>query len=250
LLISRALAILGSGSLCYACNNRVGWFLPFRGGWKNVSRLMIALDVIGSNVGKFACPRCGAHDRERHLLMYFDSVSMWANINGGSVLHFAPERIFAQRVLNAKPAKYIKADLFPSATGVIREDITKLSFADGIFDLVIANHILEHVIDDNSAMKEVFRVLKPGGFAILQTPYSNKLLHTFSDDGIIDDEARLQAFGQEDHVRLYGKDLFVKLEKAGFESRVATHAQLLSKLDPDCYGVNAREPFMCYQRTK
>ena len=248
MLLTRALAILGAGHLCYACNKRVGRFLPYRGGWKNAPRLMVSLDVIGSDVDKFSCPRCGAHDRERHLLMYFDSTSMWAQIEAGSVLHFAPERIFAQRILNLKPAKYIKADLFPSATDIVQEDITKLSFADGTFDLVIANHILEHVIDDNAAMKEIFRVLKLGGFAILQTPYSNKLRNTFSDNGIVDDDARLEAFGQEDHVRLYGKDLFVKLEQAGFKSRVATHTQLLGNFQADVYGVNSREPFMCYQR--
>src|SRR6266516_2861780 len=71
-LVARGFAILGSAKLCYACNKRVGRFLPYRGGWKDVPPLIKALDVIGSDVENHSCPRCGAHDRERHLLMYFD----------------------------------------------------------------------------------------------------------------------------------------------------------------------------------
>ena len=89
-LVARGLAILGSAKLCYACNKRVGRFLPYRGGWKDVPPLIKVLDVIGSDVENFSCPRCGAHDRERHLLMYFDHAGMWKRIAGANVLHFAP----------------------------------------------------------------------------------------------------------------------------------------------------------------
>jgi len=92
-LVSRGFAILGSAKLCYACNRRVGRFLPYRGGWKDVPPRIRALDVIGSDVENFSCPRCGAHDRERHLLMYFDRAGMWKRIAGAAVLHFAPERV-------------------------------------------------------------------------------------------------------------------------------------------------------------
>lgn len=247
-LVARILASLGSGKLCYACNKRVGRFLPYRGGWKNVPPLMKVLDVIGSDVENFSCPRCGAHDRERHLLMYFDYAEIWKKIEGVNVLHFAPERILAAKISNARPARYIKADLFPTAADITREDMTKLSFGDRTFDLVIANHILEHVIDDRAAMMEIFRVLKPGGLAVLQTPYSEKLTNTFEDEGICDDQARLQAFGQEDHVRLYGKDLFSKLGSVGFISKVLKHDVALKNYGESFYGVNQREPFICMGR--
>lgn len=247
-LVARGFAILGSGKLCYACNKRVGRFLPYRGGWKDVPPLIKVLDVIGSDVENFSCPRCGAHDRERHLLMYFDHAEIWKKIEGVDVLHFAPERILAEKIADARPARYIKADLLPAAADTAREDITKLSFPDCTFDLVIANHVLEHVIDDRAAMREIFRVLKPGGLAVLQTPYSDKLTNTFEDEGIRDDEARLQAFGQEDHVRLYGKDLFSKLGSAGFISRVLKHDVALKNYGGSFYGVNRREPFICMSR--
>jgi SAM-dependent methyltransferase len=246
--IARGFAILGSAKLCYACNKRVGRFLPYRGGWKNVPPLIKVLDVIGSDVENFSCPRCGAHDRERHLLMYFDHAGMWKRIEGANVLHFAPERILAARISNARPARYVKADLFPAAAGVTREDITRLSFGDCTFGVVIANHILEHVADDGAAMKEIFRVLEPGGLAVLQTPYSDKLTRTFEDEGIRDEEARLQAFGQEDHVRLYGRDLFSRLRSAGFVSKVLDHDAALKDYGESLYGVNRREPFMCMER--
>jgi len=180
--------------------------------------------------------------------MYFDHAEIWKRIEGANVLHFAPERILAARILNARPARYITADLFPAAADIAREDITRLSFDDCTFDLVIANHVLEHVADDHAAMKEIFRVLKPGGLAVLQTPYSEKLTNTFEDEGICDDEARLQAFGQEDHVRLYGKDLFSKLGSVGFVSRVLKHDVALRNYGESFYGVNRREPFICMGR--
>lgn len=247
-LAARGLAILGSDRRCYACDRRVGRFLPYRGGWKDVPPSIRDLDVIGSDVENFTCPRCGAHDRERHLLMYFDHAGMWKRIDGGSVLHFAPERVLAKRILNAGPARYVKADLAPVARDVAPEDIARLSFGDREFDLVIANHVLEHVADDRAAMKEVFRVLKPGGLAVLQTPYSQKLSNTLEDPGVRDAEARLQAYGQEDHVRLYGKDLFSRLSGAGFVSQVRTHDAVLAGCDATLYGVNRAEPFMCWAR--
>lgn len=246
--ISRHMAKLGHNKVCYACNTRIGRFLPYKGGWKNVSRLMIALDVVGSDVENFSCPRCFSHDRERHLLMYFDALSVWEKVGGGDVLHFAPEQILSSRILKLNPSRYVKADLFPVSSDITRENITRLSFSEKSFDIVIANHILEHVYDDNVAMKEIFRVLKPGGLAILQTPYSNKLQKTFSDPGIDDDESRLQAYGQADHVRLYGCDFFEKLEHAGLKSKVCTHKQVLSRFEPSIYGVNPAEPFICFQK--
>src|SRR6266480_1545314 len=129
-LVARGFAILGSAKLCYACNRRVGRFLPYRGGWKDVPPLIKALDVIGSDVENFSCPRCGAHDRERHLLMYFDRAGMWKRIAGANVLHFAPERVLAARISKARPARYVKADLFPKAEGVTREDVSTISYGD------------------------------------------------------------------------------------------------------------------------
>ena len=173
---------------------------------------------------------------------------MWKRIAGAAVLHFAPERILAARISKAGPARYVKADLMPAAADTKREDISRLSFGDRSFGVVIANHVLEHVADDRAAMKEIFRVLEPGGLAVLQTPYSDKLASTFEDESIRGEEARLEAYGQEDHVRLYGRDLFSRLQSAGFVSKVLEHDAALKDYGASLYGVNRREPFICMER--
>jgi hypothetical protein len=108
--------------------------------------------------------------------------------------------------------------------------------------------VLEHVGNDRTALTEIHQVLKPGAYAILQTPYSAKLHHTWSDPGIDTDIARLQAYGQEDHVRLFGRDIFERFTATGLKSCVSTHSQLLQEYDAQRYWVNAQEPFFLFQR--
>lgn len=247
-VLARSMAKIGNDYQCYCCHKRVGRFLPYRGGMKNISAEMIRFDVIGSDVEHFSCPYCRSHDRERHLFMYFDKTLIWETFRNSSVLHFAPERNLARRIRSLGPKYYVKADLFPHSAEIVREDVTRLSFSDEMFDVVIANHVLEHVSDDTTAMKEVFRVLKPGGLAILQTPFSNILEVTSEDPMITSAAERLRAYGQEDHVRLYGTDLFTKIEATGLLSLVRTHEDILSDIDSSFFGVNQREPFFCYQR--
>ena len=123
-----------------------------------------------------------------------------------------------------------------------------IQFDASTFDAVIANHVLEHVDDDARALSEIHRVLKPGGMAILQTPYSSRLHHTWQDAGIDTPEARLQAYGQEDHVRLFGRDIFERIVAAGFESDIRQHSELLSGVNPMVAGVNADEPFFLFRK--
>ena len=99
---------------------------------------------------------------------------------------------------------------------VIQADATKIPFENEIFDGVIAMDILEHIPDDTKAMQELYRVLKPGGMAILQIPQDLNRAITFSDDSITDEKERAAIFGQYDHVRVYGRDYFDKLRTIGF----------------------------------
>jgi SAM-dependent methyltransferase len=124
-----------------------------------------------------------------------------------------------------------------------------MPFDDDTFDCVIANHVLEHVGDVDRALGEICRVLRPGGHAILQTPYGSKLHRTWEDAGIDTPAARLQAYGQEDHVRLFGRDIFERIAAAGFDALVRQHNELLDDVDPDREGVNPREPFFLFRRT-
>jgi hypothetical protein len=246
--VAKRYAIWGDKHICYVCHKRIGRFLPYRDGLKSIPNAMITLNVIGSDVENFLCPRCESHDRERHLFMYFDTKNVWEKITNRGILHFAPERHLSKRIDLCYPEKYIKADLFPNNESIETHDITNLSFANESFDVVIANHVLEHVKSDMAAMSEIIRVLKPGGLAILQTPYSETLSTSVEDPAIISDKEKLEAYGQEDHVRLYGRDFFDKLKHAGFLSLVCSHEQVLPLLSSKIYGVNPKEPFMCFQK--
>ena len=233
---------------CIICNHHIGEFLPYRGGRQGLPALMRVLGIVGSDVDHFECPWCGAHDRERHLLMYMCATSLFDSLPNMAVLHFAPERRLSQLISATNPMCYIKCDLYPQASDIEKIDILAIPYPAESFDLVIANHVLEHVADDLSALVEIRRVLKPGGYAILQTPYSANLHHTWSDPGIDTDIARLQAYGQEDHVRLFGQDVFERFSSTGLEPCIGTHDQITPEYNSEKYGVNAKEPFFLFRR--
>lgn len=180
--------------------------------------------------------------------MYMRAAGLFDALPGMAVLHFAPERHLSRLIVAAGPARYIKCDLFPGAPDIERVDMLAIPYPDKTFDLVIANHVLEHVANDARALEEIRRILKPGGCAILQTPFSAKLQETWSDAGIDDDCTRLQAYGQEDHVRLFGRTIFDRFTAVGLVSRVRKHGEALAEFDPWEYGVNAAEPFFLFER--
>lgn len=233
---------------CVACGHSVWRFMPYRRGSRGVAPLMHALDVIGSDVDHFECPRCGAHDRERHLLLYLRASDLLDWMGGKTIVHFAPEKRLSSWIRAAVPAEYIRCDLYPASPDIVRVDMEAMPFTSGAIDMVIASHVLEHVGDIEQALGEIHRVLKPGGHAILQTPYSARLHHTWSDPGIDTPEARLQAHGQEDHVRLFGRDIFDLIVGTGFESLVRQHGDLLGDIDAKIAGVNPVEPFFLFRK--
>lgn len=234
---------------CCMCGRACGGFLPYRGGSRNVPHAMRALDMVGSNPDRFECPRCGAHDRERHLLLYLRASGIWESLRGADILHFAPERRLTRRIAGQQPRRYVKADLYPESDDIQCMDLHAIAAEPESFDVVIANHVLEHVDDDRLAMGEISRVLRPGGCAIVQTPYSRMLEHTFSDPGIVRAESRREIYGQEDHVRLFGRDIFARLAKAGtLKSHVATHRDMLADIDSFRHGVNPDEPFFLFRK--
>ena len=132
------------------------------------------------------------------------------------VLHFAPEQAFYKLFRNQKNLEYTTTDLL-SPLADVKADICNLPFSDNTYDVILCNHVLEHIPDDTKAMQELFRVLKPGGMGIFQIPQDLNRAATFSDDSITDQKERSKIFGQYDHVRIYGRDYFDKLRSIGFE---------------------------------
>ncbi len=132
------------------------------------------------------------------------------------VLHFAPEQAFYKRFRKLKNLDYVTTDL-DSPLADVRADICNLPFDENSFDVILCNHVLEHIPDDTKAMEELYRVLRPGGWGIFQIPQDLKREKTFEDDSITDPGERARIFGQYDHVRIYGRDYFDKLASVGFK---------------------------------
>jgi SAM-dependent methyltransferase len=143
------------------------------------------------------------------------------------VLHFAPEQAFYKRFGKMKNLEYTTTDL-NSPIATVKADICDLPFEDNTYDFIICNHVLEHIPDDTKAMQEIYRVLAPGGSAILQVPYEANRNKTFEDNTITDPKERAKIFGQYDHVRVYGMDYFEKLAEIGFKVQAVDYTKTLS----------------------
>ena len=133
------------------------------------------------------------------------------------VLHFAPEQAFYKLFRNLSNLDYTTTDL-ESPLANVKADICDLPFNDNEFDVILCNHVLEHIPDDTKAMQELHRILKPGGIGIFQIPQDLDRETTFEDDSITDKKERAKIFGQYDHVRIYGRDYFDKLRSIELSS--------------------------------
>ena len=143
------------------------------------------------------------------------------------VLHFAPEQAFYKRFRDMENLDYTTTDL-ESPMADVKADICQLPFESNDFDVILCNHVLEHVPDDQRALKELFRVMKPGGMGIFQIPLDINRKNTFEDKSITDPKTRAKKFGQYDHVRIYGMDYFERLESCGFKVEKVDFTKTLS----------------------
>ena len=165
-------------------------------------------------------------ERHRQMWLYLKNETDFFSSNL-KVLHIAPEQDFLRRFKKMKNLDYTSADLFSPIVDV-KADILDLPFKDDEFDVVICNHVLEHIEDDTKAMSELFRVMKKGGWGILQVPMKNSLEKTYEDFTITDPKERQKYFGQYDHVRWYGMDYFERLNNVGFETEINYYSQKYS----------------------
>ena len=144
------------------------------------------------------------------------------------VLHIAPEQCFLNLFKKQENLEYTTADLH-SPIADVKADICNLPFEENSFDVVFSNHVLEHIEDDNKAMGELFRVLKPGGMGIFQIPQDLNREVTYEDFSITSPEERTKHFGQYDHVRIYGRDYFKRLRNVGFKVNEIDYSKTISK---------------------
>jgi SAM-dependent methyltransferase len=189
----------GNNVECPVCGGHFRKFLPY--GYNKVRENVL-------------CPACLSLERHRLLWLYLKNHSDLFSGNY-KVLHIAPEQCFHKRFRKMKNLVYITADL-ESPLADVKLDVQNMPFGDNEFDVVICNHVLEHVPDDRKAIGEIYRVIKNGGYAILQVPTDYGMEKTLEDATITDPVEREKHFRQKDHYRFYGRDYLNRLKEAGF----------------------------------
>ena len=172
-------------------------------------------------------------ERHRLLWLYLKNETEFFNAPL-KLLHFAPEQAFYNRFKKLENLDYTTTDL-NSPLADVKADICNLPFSDNSFDVILCNHVLEHIPDDTKAMQELYRVLKPGGWGIFQIPQDLKREKTFEDNTITDRKERARIFGQYDHVRIYGRDYFNKLRSIGFTVEEVDYTSKLTKEEVEKY---------------
>ncbi|MCI5057658.1 MAG: methyltransferase domain-containing protein [Flavobacteriales bacterium] len=192
--------LFGNKVQCNICDSKYKKFLSY--GQGNAHRANVL------------CPNCLSLERHRAMWKYLQDETKFFSAHL-KVLHIAPEQCFYGRFRKMKNLDYTTGDLY-SPLADIKFDLHEIPLEDNTYDVVFCNHVLEHVDDDHKCMTELHRVLKPGGFAILQVPIDYTREETYEDPSITSPEDREREFWQKDHVRLFGKDYPKKLEAAGF----------------------------------
>ncbi|MGI9534995.1 MAG: class I SAM-dependent methyltransferase, partial [Thermodesulfobacteriota bacterium] len=193
------------------------------------------------------CFFCGSLERHRLVYIFLKTKTDLFSSNNKKMLHIAPEGSLGRMFQSHLGNSYLSADL-NSPHVMVKMDIQDIKFDDCAFDIIFCSHVLEHVPDDIKAMKEFYRVLKCGGFAIIQVPV--KLEHTYEDPSTTDQTERLEHFGQEDHVRKYGLDFTDRLKNAGFAVEVISASDLLNDIDIRRMGIRSEgdEIYYCTKK--
>jgi SAM-dependent methyltransferase len=189
------------------------------------------------------CPGCGSLERHRLLWLYLREKTRFFS-DPLRVLHMAPEKILQQAFRHRENLRYISGDLY-SQDSMVTLDIVKLPFRDGTFDVIFCCHVLEHILDDRAAMRELRRVLSHDGWAILQVPLDSAYERTFEDPSIVTPEERERHFGQRDHLRLYGRDYGNRLEEAGFRVVVDRFSSELGAETMERYCLLSEDIYFC-----
>lgn len=192
------------------------------------------------------CPYCFSLERHRLLWIFLAMQTDLFKVPN-RLLHFAPEGIFNAIFTGFEGIDYFPVDIVPEdysemeGSDIKKADITDIPFEDESFDVILANHVLEHIEDDHLAMSELYRVLRSGGWAVLQVPIDTSRAVTLEDPSIVTDEDRLHYYGQKEHVRLYGRDYAERLESVGFKVSVVPFAERYSPREREYLGIMENE---------
>jgi len=213
----------GKGVVCPICLSSYDEFMPF--GLKPRPNAL--------------CPDCKGVERHRLLWLYLQRKTNFFT-DKLKILDIAPTKGLSEKIKALPNINYMSIDM-NSNLAMRHMDITAMDFPDNTFDCVTCYHVLEHIPDDRKAMREILRVMKPGGWAILQVPIKEKLDATLEGSHIADPAERKRLFGQEDHVRYYGLDYKDRLEETGFTVKVDDFVRSLSPDEIETYALTSNE---------
>lgn len=229
-LWARGIIFYGSKYKCNICNK--GFSKMLKGGFD--LPVIEEKQIVGAGLRNHICPYCLSTDRDRLVQLYLNNSRIFEN-NNHKLLHIAPEPSLYHKLIKFENINYIPAVKYHEGIyypkNITLVDITDIQFNNAEFDMVICNHVLEHIDDDTLAISEILRVLRKGGKAILQVPYSKILSKTYENARITSTGQREKHFGQFDHVRLYGTDYQQKLEDVGFNVELFDPASILSQIE-------------------
>jgi hypothetical protein len=223
----------GRGVECPLCGGRYRRFLPY--------------GYVASRDNAL-CPRCLSLERHRLLWLYLTRETDLRRTLP-RLLHIAPEVCIMRHLkpLYAKhPERYVTADL-ESPLADMHFDVQRIPLDDASFDVVVCNHLLEHVADDRQALRELHRILRPGGWGILLSPVERDYERTYEDDTIVDPAERTRIFGQYDHRRIYGADYADRLREAGFEAADIDYAAALPASERTRYALPDDHIYVVYR---
>jgi len=226
-----ALFYKGNNVECPVCSSRFRKFLPY------------GHNIIRENV---LCPKCLSLERHRLLWLFLKNKTNFFTAKL-KVLHVAPEQCFYSRFKKLENLDYITADM-ESPIANVRLDIQRMPFNDNVFDVVICNHVLEHVENDCKAMAEILRVMKKGGFAVMHVPMNLNMDNTYEDPSITSPKEREKHFRQKDHYRLYGRDFPERVKKAGFKITEGNYTDELSRQTTERFRLIKKELMYAYRK--
>jgi SAM-dependent methyltransferase len=213
--------LAGNNVVCSCCKSTFREFAPF-----------------GDNRRKNAwCPKCESLERHRLLWMYFENKTNLYK-EPLKVLHVAPETVFFHLFKKQKNIDYHPGDiynnLYPAGTEYF--DLLNHNLPDNSFDVIICNHVFQYIEDDKKAMQNIYKLMKKGGWGIMQVPINTSRTTTYEDSSITDPLERLKAFGLKEHVRYYSYDYADRLRAAGFNVTVDDYTKEFTDQEIYKYG--------------
>jgi len=214
---------------CPLCRSRLRSFKP-----------LVTADY--TRTGARRCPVCGSLERHRFVWLFLQIKTNLFDGNTKKMLHIAPERELGSYFQKIRNIDYLSGDLDPDKA-MVKMDITDIQYPDEYFDVIYCCHVLEHVPEDTTAMREFYRVLRKGGWALIVVPVHRE--KTYEDSSITDPEQRRKAFGHFEHVRICGQDYADRLKNAGFSVTTCYAKDLVEPKEANHLGLDEHPAFFC-----